>query len=120
MSTHPAGSGEDRRSRIIGKIASRIVVADTGFMLCGRPSPCHLWTGPTSGNGRGGGYGRMCLDGQTVAVHLVVFTHYAGYIPGKKQVDHLCNQRLCCNPQHLELVTHLKNQRRRAARRSNG
>lgn len=39
-----------------------------------------------------------------------------GYIPGNKQVDHLCNQRLCCNPQHLELVTHQTNQRRRAAR----
>ena len=29
----------------------------------------------------------MSLDGQTVAVHLVVFTHYYGYIPGKKQID---------------------------------
>lgn len=73
--------------------------------------------GPTSGTGKGGGYGRMSLFGQIVAVHLVAYTHYFGYIPGKKQIDHLCNNRLCCNPAHLEMVTHLENQRRRDARR---
>lgn len=107
---------KNRRQTIIDKIESRCVIEDTGFFIDGQPSPCHLWTGPTSGNGRGGGYGRMSLDGRTVAVHLVVYTHYHGYIPGNKQIDHLCNKRLCCNPQHLELVTHLKNQRRRAKR----
>ena len=101
----------DRRQTIIDKIQQRINVEDRGFT-----SPCHIWTGPTSGEGRGGGYGRMCLNGQTVAVHLVVFTHFHGYIPGKKQIDHLCNQRLCCNTEHLELVTHLRNQRRRVKR----
>jgi len=106
----------DRRDLIIDRIEDRCTIFDTGHHIDGKPSPCHLWTGPTSGNGRGGGYGRMSLDGQTVAVHLVVYTHYFGYIPGKKQIDHLCNRRLCCNPQHLELVTHLRNQRRRASR----
>ncbi len=107
---------KNRRQTIIDKIESRCVIEDTGFFIDGQPSPCHLWTGPTSGNGRGGGYGRMSLDGRTVAVHLVVYTHYHGYIPGNKQIDHLCNKRLCCDPQHLELVTHLKNQSRRVKR----
>lgn len=107
---------KQRRSEIIERIEARCEIHDRGFQIDRRPSPCHLWTGPTSGTGKGGGYGRMSLNGQTVAVHLVVFTHYYGYIPGKKQVDHLCNQRLCCNPAHLELVTHLTNQRRRAQR----
>lgn len=105
-----------RRADIIERIQSRCLVVDTGFVLDGQPSPCHLWQGPTSGSGRGGNYGRMSLDGQTVATHIVVFTHYYGYIPSKKQLDHLCNQRACCNPAHLELVTHLTNQRRRAKR----
>lgn len=105
----------DRRNHIIDKLLKRTKIEDTGFTINGLPSPCHLWTGPTSGTGRGGGYGRVCLDNQTVAVHLVAFTHYYGYIPSKKQVDHLCRQRLCWNPAHLELVTHLQNQRRRAA-----
>lgn len=77
---------------------------------------CWQWTGPTSGEGRGGGYGRMSLDGQTVAVHIVMFTCVNGYIPGKKQIDHKCNNRLCCNPDHLEMVTHKQNQKRRDKR----
>lgn len=106
----------DRRLTIIQRIEERCDIVDLGYKANGKPSPCHLWTGPNSGTGRGGGYGRISLDGQTVATHIVAYTHYFGYIPGKKQVDHLCCNRLCCNPQHLELVTHLKNQRRRAAR----
>lgn len=76
---------------------------------------CWVWTGPTSGNGRGGGYPRMNLDGQTVAVHRVTTTLYKGYIPGKKQVDHVCRNRLCVCPfdDHHEIVTHKRNQRRR-------
>lgn len=105
-----------RRVSIIERIKKRLSIEDRGYVINNKPSPCHIWTGPDSGKGKGGGYGRMSLDGQTVAVHLVVYTHYYGYIPSKKQVDHLCNQRACSNPAHLELVTHLKNQRRRAQR----
>ena len=107
---------DDRRNGIIKRIHERVLVVDNGFSVDGRPSPCHIWQGPTSGEGRGGGYGRMSLNGQTVAVHLVVYSHFYGYIPGKKQIDHLCNNRLCCNPLHLEMVTHKTNQKRRAAR----
>lgn len=100
---------DGRRAAIIGKVMERVKVdEETG---------CWEWQGPTSGNGRGGGYGRMCLDGQTVAVHLVTFVHFNGYIPGKKQVDHVCENRLCCNPAHLELVTHKENQRRKNSRK---
>lgn len=94
-----------RRTLILDKILQRVEVdEETG---------CWNWTGPTSGGGRGGGYPRMCLDGQTVAVHRVIFTHFYGFIPGKKQIDHTCRNRLCVNPEHLEIVTHKENQRRR-------
>lgn len=106
----------DRRTEILERISSRSSVVDTGFQIDGINSPCYLWNGPTSGTGRGGGYGRMSLNGHTVAVHLVAYTHFYGYIPGNKQIDHLCNQRLCWRKEHLELVSHLTNQRRRAAR----
>lgn len=106
----------ERREDILAKIASRLSIIDLGYQINGKSSPCRIWQGPTSGNGRGGGYARMCLNNTTVAVHIVVFTHYFGYIPPKKQIDHLCNNRLCCNPDHLEMVTHKTNQKRRAAR----
>ena len=105
-----------RRSAILARLKARTAIVDTGFTINGVPSPCHLWTGPTSGDGRGGGYGRMSLDGQTVATHIVSYVHHFGYLPSKKQVDHLCNQRLCWNPDHLEGVTHKRNQIRRAKR----
>lgn len=105
-----------RRDEIMARIYERVEVKDLGFVLDGKPSPCHIWTGPDSGTGKGGGYGRMSLNSQTVAVHLVVYTHYFGYIPGKKQIDHKCNNRLCCNPAHLEMVSHQTNQKRRAQR----
>lgn len=108
---------KDRRDSVLKRIESNCSIEDRGMIIADKPSPCHIWQGGTSGNGRGGGYARMSLDGQTVAVHLVVFTHYFGYIPGKKQIDHLCNQRLCCNPAHLEMVSHLQNQKRRSERR---
>lgn len=109
----------NRRHSIYDRIKQKIQVIHTGFELQNKPSPCHLWTGPTSGSGRGGGYGRMSLNSHTVATHLVVFVHFHGYIPGNRQVDHLCNQRLCCNPEHLELVSHVENQKRRAKRTKN-
>lgn len=108
----------NRRHSIYDRIKQKIQIIHTGFELNNKPSPCHLWTGPTSGTGRGGGYGRMSLNSHTVATHLVVFVHFHGYIPGNRQVDHLCNNRLCCNPDHLELVTHKKNQKRRSQRAS--
>lgn len=95
----------NRRDHILSKVRQRIAVDVT--------TECWVWQGPHSGTGRGGGYPRMKLDGQTVAVHRVVFTHFNGYVPGKKQIDHTCRNRMCVNPDHLEMVTHRENQRRR-------
>lgn len=98
-----------RRADTLTRALARVHMPDG---LCG----CWLWTGPTSGEGRGGGYGRMSLNDQTVAVHKVVYTHFHGYIPSTKQIDHTCNNRLCCSPRHLELVTHRTNQKRKVKR----
>ena len=105
-----------RRTDIGKKISSNISVVHMGFEINGVPSPCHIWTGSHSGNGRGGGYPRMSLDGQTVAVHIVAFTNKNGFVPGKKQIDHMCNNRMCVNPDHLQMVTHKKNQKLRIQR----
>jgi len=107
---------ETRRLRLIERIHKNCTIADTGFIQDGHLSPCYLWKGNTSGTGRGGGYGRISIDGQTSATHIVIYACFFGYIPGKKQIDHLCNNRLCCNPKHLEMVTHKTNQKRRAIR----
>ena len=78
---------------------------------------CWVWMGATSGTGRGGGYARMSMDGHTSAVHRVMWANENGYIPGAKQIDHTCENRLCCNPNHLEMVTHKQNQKRKTKRK---
>lgn len=109
----------NRRHEIIAKILERVEMLPNKAL----GTPCWLWTGPTSGagykgqkKGRGHGYGRMSLDGQTVAVHIVMWVCHHGYLPGKKQLDHHCDNRNCCNPAHLEPVTHRRNQKRRVER----
>lgn len=105
----------DRRIEIMKKVGKNCKID----FESNPQDPCWVWTGPTSGKVpecRGGGYPRMSLNGRTVAVHRVVFTHYHGFIPGKMQIDHKCNNRLCLNPEHLEIVTHKENQRRRDRR----
>jgi hypothetical protein len=98
----------DRRELLFQRILARIEIdIDTG---------CWIWTGPDSGTGRGGGYGRMSIDGGTMAVHIVMWIIRNGPIPPRKQIDHECSRRKCCNPEHLMMVTHLKNQRLRAKR----
>jgi hypothetical protein len=98
-----------RRDDIIQKVLGRVE------HVAGKlETPCWQWMGPTSGDaGRGKGYPRMNLSNQTVAVHRVVYTHFNGYIPGRKQIDHKCKNRRCVNPEHLEMLTHKENQRRR-------
>lgn len=99
---------KSRRDHIRDKIMSRVVIDEV--------TGCYNWTGPTSGtSGRGRDYPRMSLDGQTVAVHIVMWTNEHGFVPGKKQIDHVCRNRRCVHPDpdHLEMVTHKENMRRR-------
>lgn len=102
-----------RRSEIHDKIMENVLVTFLGYMIDGVPSPCHIWQGGNSGDGRGGGYARMSLDGHTVAVHRVSFMNENGFVPLKKQIDHKCRNRMCVNELHLEMVTHKENQRRK-------
>lgn len=83
-----------------------------------QPNGCLLWRGPDSGTGRGGGYGRFSFEGVTASVHRVVYSICYGPIPGKKQIDHSCSNRRCCNPEHLVRMTHKKNQKLRDARKN--
>jgi len=101
---------EGRRAEIAQRILAAVDVVDAGY-----ETPCWLWTMADSGNGRGGGYPRMKLNDRTCAVHIVSFTNSHGYVPRNKQIDHKCRNRLCVNPDHLEMVSHIENQKRRDA-----
>lgn len=97
-----------RRDKIREKIMARVRIDPV--------TGCWEWLGPTSGTeGRGAGYPRMSLSGQTVAVHIVMWTNEHGYVPGKKELDHACRNRLCVRPvpKHVDMVTRKENAKRR-------
>jgi hypothetical protein len=56
------------------------------------------------------GYGQIRGDdGPLVLVHRLVYEYLVGPIPPGMQLDHLCRNRRCCNPDHLEPVTNRAN-----------
>lgn len=74
---------------------------------------CWLYTGAKTAAGYGSiGLGRR-QDG-TDTVHRVIWQELIGPIPEGMWVDHLCQVRHCCNPDHLELVVPGENTRRGA------
>lgn len=55
------------------------------------------------------GYGRFRFNGGPVGAHRVAWLLLRGAIPAGMTLDHLCRNRGCVNPDHLEVVTRGEN-----------
>ena len=86
-------------------MAARATVTESG---------CWVWPGRLTPDG----YGQCRYIGKSMLAHRLSYELHVGPIPAGLTIDHLCRNRCCVNPDHLELVTHKQNQRRRDRARS--
>jgi hypothetical protein len=82
---------------------------------------CWEWQGAADPDG----YGAIRWKGKKRNTHKVMYEYLVGEIPNHDDgrpydLDHLCRNRICCNPEHLEPVTRTVNTRRGDAGKRRG
>lgn len=74
----------------------------------GQPNGCWTWLGGKNSNGYGV-FGHGPRGSGFVKAHRWAYEFLVGTIPKGLQIDHLCRNRICVNPTHLEPVTQREN-----------
>lgn len=76
------------------RLQKNVTICDNKFM----GSPCHLWQGKPDN-----GYGRISVFGKLKGAHVLACEVKAMRALNADEVTrHLCGERLCCNPVHLQ------------------
>lgn len=79
-----------------------------GRVTCADDNDCWKLRGSLSG----GGYGHFWNGERRMPAHRFIYEHLYGSVPEGFELDHLCRNRWCVNPAHLQVVTHSENVRR--------
>jgi hypothetical protein len=90
---------------LAARIKERVSVQDGGY-----ETPC--WISDRAHNGTG--YTKICVVDatgrkRTVYTHRAAYEVFVGPIAEGLTIDHLCRNRACCNPAHLEPTTMREN-----------
>jgi hypothetical protein len=87
--------------------AHRVPLAERFEARVQRSAGCWEWAG-----GHSGGYAEIPAPfpaRRPLLAHRVSYEMFVGPIPAGLELDHLCRNRGCVNPAHLEPVTHQEN-----------
>ena len=116
-------TGVVTRTSTNGRSITRNVVlsraeAERAVVRVTRTSGCWLWPGTCGPTGYG--VFNFRRDGRSLSTpaHRAVYQALVGSIPDGLELDHLCRNRRCVNPEHVEVVTHRENVRRGIGRPS--
>jgi len=66
-----------------------------------KTNTCWEWKGGLQGPR----YGSFWFNGKQIRAHRFAYELFKGEIPNGLQIDHLCRNRACVNPEHLEIVS---------------
>lgn len=73
---------------------------------------CWLWLGGWGAGRKGQRYGMFNSGSGEWYAHRFSYRLHRGEIPAGLVIDHLCRNRVCVNPDHMEIVTQEENKRR--------
>lgn len=79
-------------NRLPEKFRNKFVVLDNG---------CWQWQGAKNSHG----YGEITINKAGLASHRVSYEYLVGEISDGMTIDHLCRNRACVNPEHMEAVS---------------
>jgi hypothetical protein len=95
--------GHHLRLRPIAKHKTeRFKVVDRGY-----ETACHIWLLSLTAKGYGQEWDRD--RGRMNFAHRLAYERAHGALPDGTEIDHLCSQRACVNPEHLQAVAHVIN-----------
>jgi hypothetical protein len=84
-------------------------VNKNGKIMPNMDSACWEWIGSKMSSG----YGQIIIKENNKwrprPAHVIVYEIMVGSIPKGLEPDHLCRNRACVNPSHIEPITHKKN-----------